>query len=139
VTVAAPAGKGCRVFEDNGGVKGTEGVIRTKPLTQKMIVTEGTREVHIAPVTGTLLSTHFLECEKGKVPEALEGTWETTGTFNCPTRGATIVCEHGAITTQNTLKSKGAKSGLSGKATVTASTFPTTEATHQVSATNTSP
>jgi hypothetical protein len=120
VEVAAPAGEGCKVFEDKGGVKGTEGVIRTKPLTGYTVATETKDEVHIQPSTSTLFATFFVECTPGNVPAELEGTWEVTGSINCPIHGATIACEHAAITTQNTLKAKGFKAGIEGKATVKA-------------------
>jgi hypothetical protein len=122
VVVKAPAGKGCKVFEDNEGTKGAEGVIKTKPLkTDATIVIEAGQEVHSAVVEpkapGSPFATFFVECEPGKVPAELEGTWQLTGKITCPLKGATTVCEHNTITSANTLKGKGAKAGLSGKTT----------------------
>jgi hypothetical protein len=125
VVVKAPAEKGCKVFEDKAGVEGAEGVVKTNPVTGHTIVTGTTHEVIIEPVTPNVFATFFITCTPGKVPAELEGTWTITGSIKCPTRGATINCEHGLITTQNTLKGKGAKAGLQGKATITAGETPT--------------
>jgi hypothetical protein len=126
VEVVAPGGEGCKVFEDNGGVKGTEGVVKTKPLTARTVATEAQDEVRIQPVTSNVVTTFFVECTPGNVPAELEGTWEVTGSISCPLHGATVVCEHGSITAQNTLKAKGFKAGISGKATVKAAKQSTT-------------
>ena len=147
VIVKAPAGKGCKVFEDKGGAPGTEGVIKTKPVTGRTIVTGALHEVVIEPVTPTVFATFFIEGCEAVVPEFLRGKWEITGSIKCPTNGATIVCSHGSITTQNTLKGKGSKAGLEGKATITAGKLPTpkeieegkTPATNPVSVTTTTP
>ncbi len=147
VTVAAPAGKGCKVFEDKAGVPGTEKVVKTKPVTGRTIVTGAVHEVVIEPVTPTVFATFFIEGCEAVVPEALRGKWEITGSIKCPTNGATIVCSHGSITTQNTLKGKGFKAGLEGKATITAGKLPTPKeieegkspATNPVSVTTTTP
>jgi hypothetical protein len=147
VIVKAPAGKGCKVFEDNGGVKGAEGVVKTRKVKgHTTVVTdkengEGTAEerhsVIIEPaVAGEPFASFFIECEKGKgVPEELEGRWEITGTITCPTHGATISCNHTTLTEQNTLKGKGKKAGLQGKATIIAGKEPITEPTHPISVT----
>jgi len=145
VNVVAPAGKGCKVFEDNNGVKGAQGVVKTKPVkghtsVAKEVIGGVETEVHsvtIEPVTAPVFATFFIECEPGKVPAELEGTWEVTGTLQCPTHGATIVCEHNTVTEQKVLKGKGAKAGLAGKATITAGKFPVTEPTHAISVTTT--
>jgi hypothetical protein len=151
VIVKAPANKGCKVFEDNGGVKGAQGIVKTNPVKgHTTVVTdkengEGAAEerhsVIIEPAeAGKPFATFFIECEKGKgVPEELEGTWEITGTITCPTHGATISCNHNTVTEQNTLKGKGKKAGLQGKATLTAGKFPVTEPTHPISVTTTTP
>ena len=144
VVVTAPAGKGCKVFEDNEGVKGAQGVVKTKPVMGNTTVVkdkqEGVEEerhsVIIEPKAGAVFATFFIECEKGKgVPEELEGTWEITGTITCPTHGATITCNHNTVTEQNTLKGKGKKAGLEGKATIIAGKEPITEPTHPISVT----
>jgi hypothetical protein len=148
VVVNAPAGKGCKVFEDNGGVKGAQGVVTTNPVKGHTTVVkdkqEGVEEerhsVIIEPKAGTVFATFFIECEKGKgVPEELEGTWEITGTLTCPTHGATISCNHTTVTETKALKGKGAKAGLEGKATITAGKEPITEPTHPISVTTTTP
>ncbi len=142
VIVKAPAGKGCKVFEDKEGKPGAEGVIKTKPLratTGSSEVEEGVEGVVIEPVTKTVFATFFIEKCEAVVPEALRGKWEITGKIFCPTQGATIICNHSSVTLQNTLKGKGAKAGLEGKATVTAGKFPTGEPTNPVSVTTTFP
>ncbi len=139
VIVKAPAGKGCKVYEDNGGVPGTEGVVKPQPLTGRTIVTGATHETVIEPVTPTVFMTYFIQECSAAVPEAIRGKWEITGSIKCPTNGATIVCSHASITTQNTLKGKGSKAGLEGKLTVTAGKLPEGEPTNPVSVTTTTP
>ena len=139
VIVKAPAGKGCKVFEDKGGVPGAEGVVKTKPVTGRTIANGAIDEVIIEPVAPTVFATFFIEGCEAVVPEALRGKWEITGSIKCPTNGATIVCSHASITTQNTLKGKGSKAGLEGKATITAGKLPVGEPTNPVSVTTTTP
>ncbi len=135
VVVKAPAGKGCKVFEDKGGVKGAEGVIKSKPVKARTVQNGAIDEVLMEPVTPAVFATFFIEGCEAVVPEALRGKWEVTGSVKCPSNGATIVCSHTSITTQNTLKGKGSKAGMEGKATRTAGKFPITEPTHPVSTT----
>jgi len=149
VVVKAPAGKGCKVFEDTAKKeKGAEGIVKTKPVTARTTVVKDIeggveQERHsaiIEPVTAPIFATFFIECEKGKgVPEALEGTWTVEGKLTCPFHGATIICNHETVTTANTLKGKGAKGGLAGKFTITAGRLPETEPTHPLSVTTTTP
>jgi hypothetical protein len=109
VTVSKPAGKGCKVFTDVTATKtkGTEGVIDANVKA----TTKGQEDfVKFEPAAGTAFATFFVECTT-KV-EALEGTWEITGSVKCPTSGATVICSHTETTTQNTLKGKGSKAGL---------------------------
>jgi hypothetical protein len=114
VTVTKPAGKGCQVFEDIAKGEGLLGVIRSEFLGG---TTEGQGDsIKLRPFAGTAFATFFITCTT-KV-EALEGTWELTGSFNCPTNGATIVCNHNEVTAQNTLKGKGAKAGFEGTLTL---------------------
>ena len=150
VVVKAPKEKGCKVFEDVEATKtkGAEGVIKTHAVKGHTSVVEDTeagvkKERHsviIEPTEGTIFATFFIECKKGEgVPEALEGTWTIEGKIQCPTQGATIVCNHETITTANTLKGKGAKAGLAGKATITAGAGvePPLGETHPISVTTT--
>ena len=147
VKVEAPAGKGCKVFEDKGGVKGAEGIIKTQPVKGHTTATGAVDEVVIEPVTSELFATFFLECTPGLgVPEAIEGTWEVSGSLKCPSHGATIACVHQEITGQKTLqvavanaKHPVVKAGLEGKMTITAGRQPPTEPTSPVSSTTTAP
>jgi hypothetical protein len=115
VEVAKPAGKGCKVFKDEGGVKGSEGVIETTALsaTSKEQVSH---LIKLAPAAGTAFATFFVECTT-KVA-ALEGTWEVTGSVLCPAEGAVVLCSHAETTAQGTLKAKGNKAGLAGRLTI---------------------
>jgi hypothetical protein len=116
VTVSAPAGKGCKVFTDEGGAKGKEGVIDTTELSA---TTEGQEMfLKVQPKAGEPFVRFFVECTT-KVP-AVEGTWEITGSVKCPTEGATVACKHTETTEQSTLKGKGVKVGLAGKLTISA-------------------
>lgn len=115
VEVTKPEGKECRVFTDNNSVKGEEGVIHTVPLTA---TTEGQGDsLKIQPNEGTTFGTFFIECNN-EVPEAIQGTYTVTGSLKCPINGATILCNHTEMTTQNTLKVKGAKAGIEGALTL---------------------
>jgi hypothetical protein len=101
--VTAPAGKGCEVYTDK--LKAVKGVIDGKvKMTSKG---QGDFVKFESAGAGPIM-TYFIECST-KVP-AIEGTWELTGSFKCPTNGATIVCSHTTTTEQNTLKGK--KMGL---------------------------
>jgi hypothetical protein len=119
VTVAKPAGKGCKVFKDETATKthGPEGVIdagaRATTKSQGMFT-------KLEPKEGTAFATFFIECEKGKEVPTIEGTWEVTGSLKCPTDGATVICNHSEATTQNTLKGKGGKAGFDAAITLNA-------------------
>jgi hypothetical protein len=117
VTVSKPAGKGCKVYTDviATKTKGAEGVIDANVKA----TTKGQGDfLKFEPAEGTAFATFFVECTT-KV-EALEGTWEITGSVKCPTSGATVLCSHTETTTQNTLKGKGNKAGLDGALTIKA-------------------
>jgi hypothetical protein len=118
MNVKKPAGKGCKVFEDAGGTKGTEGTANV----HLDFTTKGQGHFFkFTPAASTkpgseALATFFVECTT-KVP-AIEGTWELAGSFKCPVDGATIRCSHTEITTENTLKGKGNKAGIAGPITI---------------------
>jgi hypothetical protein len=119
VTVAKPAGKGCKVFTDVTATKtkGAEGVIDANVKATTLGQEEGKPMfLKFEPSSGTAFATFFVECTT-KVA-ALEGTWEITGSIKCPTSGATVLCSHEETTTQNTLKGKGSKAGLDGALTI---------------------
>jgi hypothetical protein len=116
VTVLKPEGKGCDVYEDNAGVEGTKGTVKTVKLKA---TTEGQGDfLKFEPNEGTTFANFFITCTNPEVPEVLKGTWTVTGSLKCPVTGATTVCGHEEITTQNTLKAKGSKAGLSGALTI---------------------
>jgi hypothetical protein len=119
VTVAKPAGKGCKVFTDNPvtKVKGAEGVIDAHlDLTTKG-QEDSIKFTPAASTAGAPFASFFIEGCSPAVP-AIEGTWEVVGSATCKPTGATIVCSHSEITTQNTLKGKGAKAGFEGSVTI---------------------
>jgi hypothetical protein len=118
VTVVKPAEKGCDVYEDNAGVEGTKGTIKTNELKG---TTEGQGDFgKLEPASGTTFAAFFLTCTNPEIPEALKGTWTVTGSVKCPITGATVVCNHEEVTTQNTLKAKGSKAGVSVSTTASA-------------------
>jgi hypothetical protein len=122
VTVVAPAGKGCEVFTDKGVGEphGTAGEIDW----HADFTTQGQGDsIKFTPAAstgaGAPFATFNVTCTT-KIP-FLEGTWEITGSATCkPTAptGATIHCLHNEMTTANTLKAKGSKTGLEGTITV---------------------
>jgi hypothetical protein len=114
VTVTKPAGKGCKVWTDNGGVKGEEGVVHTNLLTGT--TTGQGHSVTITPKEGNVFATFIVECTT-KVP-AIEGTWKIEGKVTGVPNGATINFTHGEVTEKETLIGKGAKAGIEGTLTI---------------------
>jgi hypothetical protein len=115
VEVVKPAGKGCKVFTDETATKtkGAEGIVDVHLNAS----TKGQGDfINFTPATGSAFATFFIECTTS-IP-AVEGTWEITGSAKCPVDGATILCTHTEVTTQNTLKGKGSKAGIEGPVTV---------------------
>jgi len=103
-TVTKPAEKGCVV-------KG--GAITTNELTAS---TEGlATQAQFKPVTGTEFVS--ITIEKCSVV-ALNNTYPVAGSVKATISGATLTTEHGAATTENTLKFAGQKAGLSGSLTL---------------------
>jgi hypothetical protein len=114
VTVTKPAGKGCKVFTDNGGAKGEEGVVHTVPLTGT--TTGQGHSVTITPKEGAVFATFIVECTT-KV-SGIEGTWTIEGKVTGVPNGATIKFTHGEVTEKETLIGKGAKAGINGTLTI---------------------
>jgi hypothetical protein len=117
VTVTKPST--CSVYTDDTSsgtpVEGAVGTVDTKPLKA---TTEGQGDfVKVEPASGTTLATFWITCT-GEVPAALQGTWTVAGSLKCPATGATIICSHGEVTTQNTLKANGQKAGYTGSLTL---------------------
>jgi hypothetical protein len=109
VTVTKPAGKGCKVWTDNGGAKGEEGAVHTNTL-KGTSAGQGMRGM-LEPAGGGVVATFILECGVTKVP-GIEGTWEITGKVTCPGSGTTVHCLHSEITEEETLIGKGNKLGV---------------------------
>jgi hypothetical protein len=125
VEVAKPAGLGCKAYTTNEDTTiGTEGLVHTTPL-KGSTKAEG-ENVKIEPTTEGGAFAHFI-IENCKPPvNGLNGPYTMSGSVTCPTNGATINCEHAAITTQNTLKLNGAiKMGIEGSLTLKNSTSET--------------
>jgi hypothetical protein len=118
VTVQAPASKGCKVFTDNGGVKGEEGVIHTNEL--KVVTTEE-MGLKTEPVA-TSFATFFIgNCAGSEALEGLNKTYEITGSVIGEPSGGEGIFTHAATTAQNTLKLNGTiKLGINGSGTVKA-------------------
>jgi hypothetical protein len=123
VVVAAPAGKGCKVVEDNGGAEGTEGVVKTNPLSAS---TTSPTELEFTPTEGETFATFFIKgCTGSEALEGLNKTYSVTGSLIGTPKGAETVAEHGSVTTQNTLKLNGSvKAGLNGGLTIKGKTTP---------------
>jgi hypothetical protein len=119
VEVTKPAGKGCEVTTDDHTGVPKEGAKTVVDTEQLRVTTEGQGHfLKIEPAMGTTLATFWITCTDPSVPMALQGTWSVTGSLKCPVEGATVVCDHNEVTTQNTLKGKGSKAGYSGKLTI---------------------
>jgi hypothetical protein len=117
VKVTKPVGKKCKVFTDNEATKkpGAEGIVDV----HLKFTTKGQGDfIKFEPATGSAFATFFIEGCEPPFGAPLEGTWEITGSVKCPTSGATIVCKHEEVTTQNTLKGKGSKAGIEGPVTI---------------------
>jgi hypothetical protein len=111
VTVQKPAGKGCKVYTDNEGVKGAEGVVDTAQLS---VTSKGQGDfLKFEPTEGSTFARFIFDGCSPAVP-ACEGTWEVTGSLKGVPEGATVRFSHTEVTTQNTLKGKGSKAGLEG-------------------------
>ncbi|HEX5608659.1 MAG TPA: hypothetical protein VFX45_01045 [Solirubrobacterales bacterium] len=107
VTVAKPAGGGCKAYTDNGS-KGEEGSLHTETLTATTAAQGDFGKLE--PKEGSVFLRFFLE---GCVNSGLNGTYTITGSVKCPAEGATVVCTHENTTSQNTLKLNGAiKAGV---------------------------
>lgn len=96
VTVATPAGKGCKV---------KEGKFNTEPLMRGEV---GLTE-RLEPASGERFARVVIEgCSLG----TLNGTWEILGSVICPVEGATTTCSHATTTEQGDLKINGQKVGI---------------------------
>jgi hypothetical protein len=119
VTVAAPAGKGCKVYTDNGGSKGEEGVVHTNNLAAS---TTSPGELKFTPGAGAggVFATFIIDgCTGSEALEGLNKTYEVTGSLIGTPKGGETVATHTSVTTQNTLKLNGSiKAGLNGSLTI---------------------
>jgi hypothetical protein len=118
VSVAAPAGKGCKVYTDNSGSEGEEGVVHTNKLS---ITTTNPGELKITPAEGETLATFFIRgCESLAIPTTsiLNGTQVVTGSLTVTPNGGEVTATHTGVTTQGTLKVSSLKAGLNGSLTI---------------------
>jgi hypothetical protein len=117
VTVAAPAGKGCKVYTDNGGSKGEEGVVHTNKLSA---TTTNKTELKFTPASGEVFATFILDgCSGSEALEGLNKTYEVTGSVIGTPEGGETVATHAGVTGQGTLKLNGSiKAGLNGSLTI---------------------
>jgi hypothetical protein len=117
VEVVAPAGKGCKVYTDNGGSKGEEGVVHTEKLKGS---TSSPSELKFTPASGETFAAFIIDgCTGTEALEGLNKTYSVTGSLIGKVTGAETSSTHSEITTQNTLKLNGSiKSGLNGSLTI---------------------
>jgi hypothetical protein len=117
VKVVAPAGKECKVYTDNGGVKGEEGVVHTNKLSAS---TTNPTELKFTPAAGEVFAAFIIDGCKGS--EALEGlnkTYTVNGSVVGTVNGVETSATHAGVTAQNTLKVNGTiKAGLNGALTI---------------------
>lgn len=114
VTVASPAGKGCKVSTDNGGVAGEEGLVHTNALKA---TTKGQGDrLKFEPASGEVFATFIISgCTGSAALEALNKTYTVTGNVSGVPSGATTKFTHTDTTNQNTLKLNGSiKAGIEG-------------------------
>jgi hypothetical protein len=114
VTVAAPAGKGCRAYTNNGGVKGEEGVIHTNPLKAE---TNAEMGVKIVPATAlSAIATFIIDgCTGSEALESLNQKYSLEGSVIGEPNGGEVKFTHAGVTSQGTLKFNGSiKAGYNG-------------------------
>lgn len=114
VAVASPAGKGCKVSTDNGGVAGEEGLVHTNTLKA---TTQGQGEfLKFEPNEGEVFATFIISgCTGSAALEALNKTYTVTGSVKGVPTGATTKFTHAETTTQGNLKLNGSiKAGIEG-------------------------
>jgi hypothetical protein len=113
VTVAQPAGKGCKVYNDVSG-KGVEGRVDTTPL--KATTTEK-ESLTLEPSAGTPFARFIIEGCEGAF-KSLNQTYTVEGSVACTPNGTTLGCTHEQTTAQKTLTLNGENAGLDLSATV---------------------
>ena len=116
VTVAKPAGKGCKIFTDNGGVAGEEGVIHTNSLST---TTTNEMGVKFTPAAGTVFATFILSgCTGSAALEGLNGTYTVNGSvIGAPNGGETIFTHTATTTPETLLVNNSIKAGIDGSTT----------------------
>lgn len=116
VTVAKPAGKGCKIDKDAGGAVGLEGLVEGNTTTA---TTEGQGDAVKFSTVGAPFATFFIQgCAGNKGLEALNKTYEVSGTVKGVPNGATVAFTHTSTTEQNTLRlNKVINAGIEGSMT----------------------
>jgi hypothetical protein len=106
ISVAKPSGKGCKIYTDNGGTKGEEGVIHTEPLLES---TKGLANGEkFSPASGSVIGRFIIDgCEGSEALKGLNKTYEITGSMIGEPNGGETVFTHTATTSQGTLKING--------------------------------
>jgi hypothetical protein len=117
VEVLAPAGKGCKVYTDNGGSKGEEGVVHTNTLSAS---TTSPGELKFTPAAGETFATFIIDgCGPTEALKGLNKTYSVTGSVVGTVTGAETSSTHAGVTGQKTLKLNGSIiSGLNGSITI---------------------
>jgi hypothetical protein len=112
VTVAKPAGKGCKVYTDNGSEKGEEGVIHTNELVG---TTTSGMGVKFTPKSGSVFASFFIDGCEGEALKGLNKTYTVQGSIIGEPNGGEIRFTHGSSTEQGSLLLNGSiKTGLEG-------------------------
>jgi hypothetical protein len=123
VTVQKPVGKGCKVYEDiNPTTMGPEGQVKTNSLKGTTFSEGEKMGLKFEPAVGEVFATFYVtECSVA----ALNGTYEVKGSIKTTTvDGATIEFTSAETTGQGTLKTRGQKSGIDGKLTLSGKDTP---------------
>jgi hypothetical protein len=117
VSIAGSLGFSCVVYEDNAGVLGTQGVIRTTPLK---VSTNKVGAATIAPVTGTPLAHFFIATNSNSHLTVcpLTGTFTIFGTVPVTTSGARVTAN--VTKASGSLTVEGEKASLKGESTAEA-------------------
>lgn len=112
VEMTKPAGKGCRVFESEGGA---EGVVKTQLLKGTTLGQGDAGKVE--PASGSTFAIFFIS---GCSVAALNGKYEVTGSLRGEVNGATTSFTVAGIKAQGTLKLRGQNAGIGGTTTAVA-------------------
>lgn len=110
IVITQPGGGVCSI--SGGSIKSVEMTATTKGQGDFVL---------FQPKEGSQLTEYTIV--GASCPEAIKGTYKTTGSVKCPLEGATVVCSHNATTELGTLINRGGVTGIEGKMTLSAREF----------------